>query len=316
MSSRQRTQTQSSACLSFALPGGRSRRTVRCSSSSAPRSVSVGRCSTVSAARRPRGRRRGRREVRAHARAHADRLADVERLADLVAHDVDAGRVVHAAEVGQPPARSARQRAAVGRAGAPARGGAWARAARARRRASRRSRTGAGRARRRRARRSRRRRARGARPRPRCRATRRAARACAGARAGAAGARARPCTAPAGPASRAPARSNACASTRRSNAALCATSTRPRSSSRELRQRRLGGRRLVDHRLRDPGEALDALRQRAARLDERLPALVQLAAADEHGADLGQLARVAGQPVGLRVDDEELGGAQRRSRCP
>ena len=49
MSSRQRTQTQSSACLSFALPGGRSRRTVRCSSSSAPRSVRVGRCSTVSA---------------------------------------------------------------------------------------------------------------------------------------------------------------------------------------------------------------------------------------------------------------------------
>ena len=42
MSSRQRTQTHSSTCLSFALPGGRSRRTVRCSSSSAPRSVAVG----------------------------------------------------------------------------------------------------------------------------------------------------------------------------------------------------------------------------------------------------------------------------------
>jgi len=33
---------------------------------------------------------------------------------------------------------------------------------------------------------------------------------------------------------------------------------------------------------------------------------VQLAAADEHGADLGQLARLAGEPVRLGVDDEEL----------
>jgi hypothetical protein len=74
----------------------------------------------------------------------------------------------------------------------------------------------------------------------------------------------------------------------------------------EVGQDELGRRRLVDHRLRDAGEALDAARQRRADADERLPAVVQLAAADEHGADLGQLARVAGLPVRLRVDDEEL----------
>jgi hypothetical protein len=37
---------------------------------------------------------------------------------------------------------------------------------------------------------------------------------------------------------------------------------------------------------------------------------VQLATADQHRADLGQLAALAGQPVGLRVDGEELGGGE------
>ena len=50
-------------------------------------------------------------------------------------------------------------------------------------------------------------------------------------------------------------------------------------------------------------------RQRPLDVHQRLPALVQLAAADEHGADLGQLAGLAGEPVGLGVDDEELGVA-------
>jgi hypothetical protein len=50
----------------------------------------------------------------------------------------------------------------------------------------------------------------------------------------------------------------------------------------EVGQDELGRRRLVDHRLRDAGEALDAARQRRADADERLPAVVQLAAADEH----------------------------------
>ena len=79
----------------------------------------------------------------------------------------------------------------------------------------------------------------------------------------------------------------------------------------ELRQRRLGGRRGVDHPLADLREALDRSRQRGGAGDERLPAVVQLAAADEDGADLGQLTGVAAKAVGLRVEDEELGGGQR-----
>jgi hypothetical protein len=80
----------------------------------------------------------------------------------------------------------------------------------------------------------------------------------------------------------------------------------------EVGQHGLGRRRLVDHRLCDPGEALDPARERRAHAQQRLPAVVQLAAADEHGADLGQLARVARQPVGLGVDDEELRAVQGR----
>ena len=79
----------------------------------------------------------------------------------------------------------------------------------------------------------------------------------------------------------------------------------------EVGQDRVGRRRGVDHRLRDLREALDRARQRRAAVDERLPAIVQLAAADEHGADLGQLARRARLAVGLGVDDEELGGRER-----
>jgi len=55
-----------------------------------------------------------------------------------------------------------------------------------------------------------------------------------------------------------------------------------------------------------PGEALDPAPQRRAHADQRLVAVVQLAAADEHRADLRQLAGVPRQPVGLGVDDEEL----------
>ena len=108
------------------------------------------------------------------------------------------------------------------------------------------------------------------------------------------------------------ARANAPRSTPRSKRALCATSTRPRSSRAELGQHRLRRRRAVDHRLRDPGEALDPARERRRDADERGPAVVQLAAADEHGADLGQLAALAREPVRLGVDGEELG---RRERC-
>ena len=92
----------------------------------------------------------------------------------------------------------------------------------------------------------------------------------------------------------------------------CGRRARARGALGELGQRRLGRRRLVDHRLRDPGEALDAARQRRADAHQRLPAVVQLAPADEHGADLGDLARVARQAVRLRVDDQELRAVQGR----
>jgi hypothetical protein len=45
-----------------------------------------------------------------------------------------------------------------------------------------------------------------------------------------------------------------------------------------------------------------------AQADERLEAVVQLAASHEHRAHLGQLALLAAAPVGLGVDDEELRG--------
>ena len=82
----------------------------------------------------------------------------------------------------------------------------------------------------------------------------------------------------------------------------------------QIGQRRLGGRRLVDHRLGDPRVVLDPARQRPLHAHQRLPALVQLAAADQHRPDLGQLAGVAGEPVGLGVDDEELRACQRSVR--
>ena len=79
---------------------------------------------------------------------------------------------------------------------------------------------------------------------------------------------------------------------------------------RQLGQRRLGRRRQVDHVLGDPGEALDAAPERLADAHQRLPAVVQLAPADQHGADLGELAALAPQPVRLGVERQELGGGE------
>ena len=89
------------------------------------------------------------------------------------------------------------------------------------------------------------------------------------------------------------ARANAWRSTRRSNAMLCADEHPALELLGEVGQHELDRRRLVDHRLRDPGEALDHATERRADADERLPAVVQLAAADEHRAELGELALVA-----------------------
>jgi hypothetical protein len=66
-------------------------------------------------------------------------------------------------------------------------------------------------------------------------------------------------------------------------------------------------RSAVGHGLADPGEALDAPRQRSDRSHQRVEALVQLAAADQYGAHLSQLAIVAAPAVGLDVDRHELG---------
>ncbi len=60
------------------------------------------------------------------------------------------------------------------------------------------------------------------------------------------------------------ARAKAWRRTRRSNAALCATRTRTVEVLGQLGEHELGARGLVDHGLRDPGEALDAC-ARAAR---------------------------------------------------
>ena len=121
----------------------------------------------------------------------------------------------------------------------------------------------------------------------------RAARACAGRASGAKRRASATVQSTGGSGHSQPARSNAWRSTRRSKLAECATSTRPVEHARELRQHALRRRRVGDHHLRDPGEALDAARQRPAHATSDSTALVQLAAADEHRADLGQLARLA-----------------------
>ena len=104
-----------------------------------------------------------------------------------------------------------------------------------------------------------------------------------------------------------PARSNACASTRESNDALWATSTRPSISGANSRSTSAGGRRRVHHLLGDAGQPLDAPRQRPLHGHQRLEAVVQLAAAHQHRADLGQLAQVAAAAVGLGVHGQVLG---------
>ncbi len=79
----------------------------------------------------------------------------------------------------------------------------------------------------------------------------------------------------------------------------------------EQRHDRVERRGAVDHRLGDPGEALDPPPQRHVRAHQRCPPLMQLTTADQHRTDLGQLASVAGKTVGLGVDDEELGAGDR-----
>ena len=84
--------------------------------------------------------------------------------------------------------------------------------------------------------------------------------------------------------------------------------------SEQLLERRQDGLEpggVGQHLLRDPGEPLNAPPERPVAAHERGPAVVQLATADEHRADLGHLARIAAEAVGLGVHDEELGGRDR-----
>ena len=78
----------------------------------------------------------------------------------------------------------------------------------------------------------------------------------------------------------------------------------------QLRQHVLGRGRRVEHRLRDAREALDPAPERVRDADQRVPLVVQLAAADEHRPDLGQLAALARQAVGLGVEGDELRGGE------
>ena len=115
---------------------------------------------------------------------------------------------------------------------------------------------------------------------------------------------------PAGRATSSAARSKAWRSTRGRSAALWATSTRPRICAGQLGQHALRRRRRVDHRLRDPGEALDAARQRRARRRPASPS-ARAARRRRRAPRRPRSARtVLAEPVGLGVDGEELRGEQ------
>jgi hypothetical protein len=85
----------------------------------------------------------------------------------------------------------------------------------------------------------------------------------------------------------------------------------PLQKQRERRKHGLGVGRGIDLVLCDAREALDSAPERHVRAYQRLPPVVQLAAADEHRADLGQLAGIAPEAIRLGVDDDELGARQR-----
>ena len=255
----------------------------------------------------PRPLARGGLEVGARPRAHADRLADVDDLARGVAHHVHAGVVGQVAEVGHAPVRAAHPRRTVGGPGPRAlrAGGAYEIervADRHRVRAQ-----------------PREERAEDARARLRVgqgpvgdldvdpqRLGQRPQAALAPERVKAARQRDRAQLRRVGPAQ--PSALEGLAQHAAVERRAVGHQHAPAQLRGQLGQLRLGRRRLVDHRLGDAGEALDPARERRAHGQQRLPALVQLAPADEHGADLGQLAGVARQPVRLGVDDEELRG--------
>ena len=246
--------------------------------------------------------------MRARPRAHADRLADVDDLARRVAHHVDAGVVGQVGEVGLAPARATRPRRRR-RWPSPARA-AGARGARARapRAPWSRGRTAAGTARRRRARRSRRRPARGGRPRPRSPATRPAPRSRRWRASGCSRRASATVHSCGGFGQRRPARSKAWRSTRRSNDALWATSTRPRSCAASSGSCASAGGASSTIACVMPVKRWMPRESGARTVSSVSQRSCSSPPPDEHGAHLGELAGVAGQPVRLGVDDEELRG--------
>ena len=152
--------------------------------------------------------------------------------------------------------------------------------------------------------------------RPRCRARRPARRARGGAAAARAAARARPCTAPAGRASRARRARTPARSTPRSKRAVVRDEHAARAAARASSgSTRLGRRRGVDHRLRDPGEALDAARRAAASTPtSELQRSCSSPPPTSTAPTSVSSQRSRGEPVRLRVDREELGGEQGRGR--
>jgi hypothetical protein len=78
----------------------------------------------------------------------------------------------------------------------------------------------------------------------------------------------------------------------------------------EGRENGLRARRVLEHLLGYPGKPANASTQWRARAHERGPALMELAAADEHDPDLDQLACIAAEAVGLGIDNHELGCGQ------
>ena len=196
--------------------------------------------------------------MRARARAQVDRLADVQRAPVGVAEDVHARLVREPREVGPLAARAPRRgrpraaRAPRGEQRDRLAHGAGVRAQPPEQRAEH-ARAGLARPA-----------ARGA-PRRRRRPARRPARpGRAGAAAARSGAPRRPCRAPAGPATPAPrARTPGAARARRTR--RCAPPARgPRSCAASRGSTSSRRRRGVDHRLRDPGEALDPAPERVA----------------------------------------------------
>ena len=91
-----------------------------------------------------------------------------------------------------------------------------------------------------------------------------------------------------------------------SNGALWATRTQPVGELEELGEHLVDRRCRRDHRVGDAGQHGDERRDQLVRVDQGLELSEDLAAADLHGADLGDHRAILGRAAGrLEVDDAE-----------